>query len=328
MRYPQFIKKGNTIGITAPSAGILDKIESYERSIQQLNAHGFLCVETENVRSSGFVSSDKSQRAKQVMELYHNEDVQAIICATGGDFLNEILPEIDYEYIKANPKWIQGYSDPTSLLYSILVNCDQGTIYGPNAGGFDMNSLHSSLEDNLEILKGNIVDQSSFDNYQSGWKEDGEEYLLDSPVYWETKGNHLQIEGRMIGGCMDCLGSIIGTPYDGTRAFVEKYKNDGFIWYFDIFSMKAEDVARELWHMKEAGWFENIKGVIVGRVRFPESFLELSYPEAFERILGDVPMVFQADIGHVKPSMTIINGSIGQLKVCNGKAKLKMKLVE
>lgn len=328
MIYPKFIKKGSTIGITAPSSGVGDKIESYERSIQQLNAHGFLCVETENVRRDGFVSSDKTQRANEVMELYHNEKVDALMCAAGGDFLIEILPEIDFQYIKANPKWIQGYSDPTSLLYSILVNCDQATIYGANAGGFDMKSLHPSLENNLKILKGEIVIQSSFDCYQSGWGEDGEEYVLDSSVYWETQNDILELEGRMIGGCMDCLTSLIGTPYDKTIDFLEKYREDGFIWYFDIFSLKAEDVSRELWHMQEAGWFNGIKGIIVGRVRFPESMMDLSYPDAFRRILGDLPMVFQADIGHVKPAMTLINGSMGHIKVIKGKAELIMKLKE
>lgn len=328
MRYPKFIKETSIVGITAPSSGVGDKIESYERSIQQLTAHGFLCVETENVRREGFVSSDKSQRAKEVMALFYNKSVDGIICAAGGDFLIEILPEIDFQYIQNNPKWIQGYSDPTSLLYAILVNCDQATIYGPNAGGFDMKNLHPSLENNLNILKGNMISQSSFDCYQSGWGEDGEEYALDSPVYWETQNDKLELEGRMIGGCMDCLTSLIGTPYDKTKDFLAKYKKDGFIWYFDIFSMKAEDVARELWHMKEAGWFQGIKGVIVGRIRFPESFMELSYPQAFRRILGDLPMAFQADIGHVKPSMTVVNGSLGQLKVVNGKAELRMKLVE
>lgn len=328
MIYPKFIKKNSTIGITAPSSGVGDKIESYERSIQQLNAHGFLCVETDNVRRSGFVNSDKIQRAMEVMELFHNENIDAIICAAGGDFLIELLPEIDFQYIKNNPKWLQGYSDPTSLLYAILVNCDQATIYGPNAGGFDMKNLHLSLENNLNLLKGDIIIQNSFASYQSGWGEDGEEYILDSPVYWETQNDKLELEGRMIGGCMDCLTGLIGTPYDKTKDFLEKYKEDGFIWYFDIFSMKAEDVARELWHMQEAGWFQGIKGIIVGRVRFPASMMDLSYPGAFRRIMGDLPIVFQADIGHVKPAMTIINGSIGHLKVVKGKAELAMKLVE
>lgn len=328
MIYPRFIKPGDTIGITAPSSGVLDKIQSYERSIGQLNAHGFLCLETENVRRSGFLSDDKSKRAQQVMELYHNDQVDGIMCAAGGDFLIEILPEIDFEMIKKHPKWIQGYSDPTSLLYSILVNCDQATIYGPNAGGFDMSILHPSLLNNLEILKGNLLVQSSFDCYQSGWGEDADGYILDKKVYWDTKDAKVDIEGRMIGGCMDCLTSLIGTPYDRTKEFVEKYKEDGFIWYFDIFSMKAEDVSRELWHMKEAGWFRGMNGVLVGRVRFPQSLMELSYREAFQRILGEVPIILQADIGHVKPAITVINGSMGQLQVSQGKGKLFMKLVE
>lgn len=324
MIYPNFLQKGQIIGITAPSSGILDKKESYDYSIAQLNNHGFLCKETADVFSKGLVSSSGKQRTEELMELLKDPDVQVILCATGGEFLMEMLPYLDFKEIQKYPKWIQGYSDPTGLLHSILVNCDCATLYGANAGGFDMNPLHQSLKDNLSILMGEEIVQQSFPRYQAGWKEDNKEFELDSITEWQTPHQDVDITGRMIGGCLDCLWNLIGTKVDKTAEFVEKYKEDGFIWYFDIFALTAEDTYRALWQMNEAGWFSNVRGIILGRVRFPNTMVDMTYQEAVERLFPDLPLIMEADIGHVKPSMTIINGAIGHVRALNGKGEIEL----
>lgn len=324
MIYPKFLQKGQTIGITAPSSGILKKKESYDYSIAQLNNHGFLCKETSNVYTSGVVSSNGKQRADEFMELLKNPEVQVIFCATGGDFLMEMLPYLEYEEIRKYPKWIQGYSDPTGLLHSILVNCEIATLYGANAGGFDMNPWHQSLVDNIGILTGEDRIQSSFPRYQAGWKEDNQTFDLDTVTEWKTPHGNVDIIGRMMGGCLDCLWNLIGTSMDKTAEFVEKYGEDGFVWYFDIFSLTAEDTYRALWQMKQAGWFVHVKGIILGRVRFPNTMIDMTYQEAIERLFSDIPLILEADIGHVKPSMTIMNGAIGHVKASSGKGQIEL----
>ena len=109
-----------------------------------------------------------------------------------------------------------------------------------------------------------------------------------------------------------------------TAEFVEKYKEDGFIWYFDIFALTAEDTYRALWQMNEAGWFSNVRGIILGRVRFPNTMVDMTYQEAVERLFPDLPLIMEADIGHVKPSMTIINGAIGHVRALNGKGEIEL----
>ena len=324
MRYPNFLRQGQVIGITAPSSGILDKKESYDYSIAQLNNHGFLCKETANVFTRGIVSSSGKQRADEFMELLKDPDVPVILCVTGGDFLMEMLPYLDFEIIRAYPKWVQGYSDPTGLLHSILVNCEIATIYGANAGGFDMSPWHLSLNQNLDILMGKEIVQNSFPTYQAGWKEDGEAFNLDSVTEWKTPHGNVDVTGRMMGGCLDCLWNLVGTSIDRTREFVEKYESDGFIWYFDIFALTAEDTYRALWQMNDAGWFVNVKGIVVGRVRFPNTMLELTYQHAIERLFPDFPLIMETDIGHVKPSLTIVNGAIGHVRAADGKGEIKL----
>lgn len=328
MIYPGFLEENNTIGITAVSAGIEgEKLKQLDLSEENIRAQGYKVIETKNVRAGGIVSSTGKERAEQLKELCKDSSVQMILCATGGDFLIDMLPYVDYEAIKANPKWIQGYSDPTSLLYSITTLLDIATIYGFNGGGYGMRELHKSHEDSFAILRGDIVEQGSYEFYEG--KKDGklEGYVLTEPVYWKNlTDKEVKVKGRLLGGCMECLADIIGTPYDGTKRFLEKYKSDGILWYFDIFGLRSEQVYNTLWHMKQAGWFEGAAGFMFGRVMFPGTFLDMSYEEAIVRALGDAPIVFNMDIGHVAPRMTVINGAMGELFSKDGKGTFKMSL--
>lgn len=324
MQYPKFLKANSTIGITAPSQGVGDDIPSYEKSIQTLTNYGYRIKETKSVRKKGMVSTSGEKRAKELDELITDKDTDMIMCAAGGDFLIEMLPYINWQHIKDNPKWIEGYSDPTYLLYVITTKLDIATIYGCNAGSFDQTNPHQCLKNNLEILSGNIVEQHSFDYYQKEWTNTEDGYHLTEKVYWETINKEVDITGRIIGGCLDCLKDLPGTAYDYTKEFIEKYKDDGIIWYFDICELSAEETFRILFRLKEAGWFKYIKGIIVGRVAFPKHFYpEFTYQEALKRLFKDLPIIFNADIGHVPPKMTIINGSIAHITCQNGKGTIR-----
>lgn len=323
MQYPKFLEKGNIIGITAPSQGVGDDIESFEKSLHTLKKEGYQIKETKSVRNKGMASASGKIRAQEFDSLIMEKNVKIIMCASGGDFLVEMLPFVNWQHIKENPKWIMGYSDPTYLLYIITTKLDIATIYGCNAGSFDQTNLHECLKNNLKILSGNIVRQDSFSYYQKDWLENSDGYHLTEKVYWETINKEVDITGRMIGGCLDCLKDLIGTSYDYTKEFIEKYKKDGIIWYFDIFEPSAEVVYRTLFQMREAGWFKYIKGIIVGRVAFPKHFNEnFTYQEALKRMFPELPIIFNADIGHIPPKMTIINGSIAHITCKNGKGAI------
>lgn len=325
MKYPSFLENGDIIGITALSAGVGEKLESFKLSINNLTQNDFNILETSNVRNKSFVSSSSNQRVEELNELVLNKDVKMVLCAAGGDFLIEVLPKLNLENIKNNEKWFMGYSDPSTLLYLITTKLDIATIYGVNAGSYAQDKLHESLKNNIQIIKGNIVEQNSFELYEKERIEDLNQYNLTEKVFWENINGEFNEEGRMIGGCIDSLRFLLGTPYDYTKEFVNKYKEDGIIWYFDVFSMSSEELYCTLFQMKEAGWFENIKGVIFGRVLFPREF-SLTYQEAIKRFFKEIPVIFNADIGHVPPKMTIINGSYAHVQAKNGKGKIKFEL--
>ena len=336
MIYPTFIKKGDTIGISAPSNGITRKVKVRElnMAIQKLNEKGYQILEAPHVRFNlDCASSDARTRALELESLYKNQDVKAIICATGGEFLLEMLSYFDFSVVKNNIKWLQGYSDPTGLLFTITTNYDIATIYGHNFVGFGMDPWHESIENNLKILEGDLILQKSFSMYEGEWVErvlGTEEYTLDTPVYWKNLNGEekIEIEGRMIGGCIDIITELFGTRFDKTKEFIEKDKEDGIVWYFDNCELSSEDLVRTLWKFKDNGWFNHCNGIIFGRSACHESNFGISIEEAIKRVLGDtnIPIIIDADFGHVPPRMTIINGGYAIITSKNGKGTIKFEL--
>lgn len=337
MIYPKFLKEADTIGVTAPSAGSEDEIDIIrtDKAIQKLNGLGYKVKETENCRQTDGKgrSSNKIERAKQLNDLFADEDVKTIIGLSGGEFLLEMLPYVDFETIKKHPKWLQGYSDITGLLFPITTNLDIATIYGNNFRSFAMKDLHPSIINNLEILKGNMICQNSFDMFENerGEKLEGDEsYNLDSKVEWiNLRGeSEINIKGRMIGGCLDVILCLVGTKYDNTKNFLEKYKNDGIIWYLDNCELSSEALIRAMWQLKEAGYFKYTKGIVFGRSGIEKSYYNISFKEAVYTSLEElnVPIIINADIGHKPPQMTIINGAIAKITSSEGKGEIEFEL--
>ena len=335
MIYPPFIKKGDIIGVSAPSNGVTreTKVNQLNMAIKKLNEKGYQILEAPHVRFNlDYASCDARMRALELESLYKNKDVKAIICVTGGEFLLEMLPFFDFSVVKYNVKWLQGYSDPTGLLFIITTNLDIATIYGHNFVGFGMDCCHESIGNNLKILEGNLVFQKSFSMYEGEWVEPvlgTEEYTLNMPVYWKNLNdeNDIKIEGRMIGGCIDIITELFGTRFDKTKEFIEKYKGDGIIWYFDNCELSSEDLVRTLWKFKDNDWFNHCNGIIFGRSACQESNFGIPFDEAVKRGLSDLnrPIIIDADFGHVPPRMTIINGGYAIITSKDGKGTIQFE---
>ena len=336
MFYPQFLKKGDTIGVTACSDGRCDATDAVrmDNAAKQFEKLGYQVIETANTRTSEKArSSDADTRVNQLRELLEKEEVTAIIMASGGDYLLEILPKIDFNWFLKHPKWLQGYSDPTGLLYTVTVNCDMATVYGCNFGDFGMEDWHPSLSDNIKLLEGMEITQESFDQYTDGFhtRETGlEGYVLEKDVKWVNLYGEESVclEGRMLGGCLDVLLSLVGTKYDKTKEFIEKYKEDGIIWYLESFALSNEVLFMGLWNLREAGWFEHAKGFIFGRPCFTESHNGSTYEETVIDVLKelDVPVILDADFGHKPPRMAIINGAKARIVSKDGKGTITQSM--
>lgn len=326
MIYPEFIKEGSTIGICAPSAGVGKKLESFDISLNTLHENGWKTKETENVRIFNERGGTPEERAAELKSLFEDDEVDMIMAAAGGDFLFEMLEHTDFEVMKNHPKWMMGASDPTGLLFPYTLLCDVATLYGMNAGSYDIFPFPQYVEENLELLKGNIPTYHSSKMHMSKPKFMVDEITYDAETVYGSNVQELHVSGRCIGGCIDCMKDLIGTPLVPMKEFTEKYKEDGQIFYFDNFAMSAENFYRTLLQMKLAGWFTYAKAVILGRVLLPSSETGMSYHDAMEKALGDIPWIDEADIGHTLPSMTMINGAVLHLDYKDGEADFSFTL--
>ncbi|MFQ9515092.1 MAG: S66 peptidase family protein [Eubacterium sp.] len=334
MIFPKYIKKGDTIGVTATSSGITNqlKIKRFANATEQLKIRGYNVVTTDNVFTSDVrgCSSSGMERAHQLNQLLDNEQVSCIISAAGGDYLMEMLGYVDFEKIKTNPKWFQGFSDNTGMVYPIVTTCDVAAVYGCHFGDFGMKSWQRSVKNALGVLEGTVTIQKSFDYFESErheYETGYEGYCKDEPVKWVNGRDEEKIEitGRMIGGCFDVISFLIGTKYDGTEQFINKYADDGIIWVLESFNMEDVVLITHLWQMKERGYFKNAAGFVFGRPLMYNTWIEQPYKEAVMSILGDldVPVIFDADIGHKGPQFSIVMGAMAKVTSEGGKGTLE-----
>ena len=344
MEYPIKLEKGDLIGICAPSAGIAeddDKIR-LDYAINKIKSLGFNVIETDSVRKDEKGrSADAVVRANEFMSLYENSDVKAIIAAAGGDFLLEMIDHLDFKKIGELPKkWIVGYSDITGISFLLTTMLEIPTLYSQTIKDYAMEPWHKSLEDTFKIMMGEEVFQESFDKCEK--VAPPEEFFAKDEVFNPTAGfklsenvmwnnlygeSEINIKGRIIGGCFDLIKDIIGTKYDNVKSFIDKYKDDGIVWFLDIFESNTPEILRTILQMKNAGYFSYCKGILVGRALFVREDYEMDINEAIKGGLKDlnIPVITNMDIGHVAPQMPIVNGSIVEVHSQNGKGNLICK---
>ena len=336
MRYPDYIKKGDIIGVTAPSAGIIKEIDWLRLNNVKNNFEdrGYGYIETKNVRTDfNGVSDTDINRAKYFMELWENKSVTSIIMATGGDFLMNILEYLDFDKIKNGKiKWIQGYSNITTLSFVLTTMLDIATIYGPNIKAFGMKELYRNLKDSISIMEGKDVIQKSFEKCEdvNNWSERKnatERYYLPIDTKWKNlRGEEKAcFKGRSIGGCMDDIMNLVGTKYDNVVQYINRYKEDGIVWFLEIYEMSTSQIIRSLWQMKNAGYFNYCNGIVFGRPLFVKEEYNKKYKDALEESFKDmkIPVIYDIDIGHVAPQMSIVNGAILEVEYNNGKGTLR-----
>ncbi len=340
MIYPNKINKGECIGVTATSAGLDDirDLNKLENAIKNINNLGYKVIETPNVRlKDNFVSSSGKQRAEEFLRLWNDNSIKYIIAARGGEFLMEMIPFLSKMYISMDkPKWIQGFSDTSLLLFYLTTNFNLATIHASNFSTYGMKNLHSSLLKSIEFVSNIDIPlvQENYKLYEEEclYRQDGmelEPFNLTKEVVYKNLYNreYDKFEGRLIGGCIDVLKIIIGTEFDNTLDFCNQF-NDGMIWYLENCEMSIFDFYRSLWQMKNAGWFKNSNGFLIGRTRANIKVDDFSYEDVLHNIFDDlnVPVIYDVDFGHVAPQWTMINGSYANFEYKNGSGLIKQEL--
>ena len=337
MKYAKPLLPGGTIGVCAPSNGVGENLWArLDNAISNVRALGYEVIETASVRSRvKCVSADAETRAAEFMSLYENPRVAAIIPPWGGEFLMDMLPHLDARKLSAlPPKWLCGYSDISTLAFFLTVNCDVAAVHGSNLMNMGYAEIDASDLIAFEAMSKPETVQQNFarrGKYTSSCDTTKPAYDFTEDNAWKSldKSASHKFSGRMIGGCMDTLCKLLGTPYAPVEKFLDKYKNDGFIWTLESCEMSAGDIYRTLWQMRESGWFKNCAGILYGRADGYSDTMDFNLRDALESGLGEmnVPVIYDADIGHIPPQIQIINGSCGEVDFQDGHATVKQALV-
>src|SRR6266404_8954602 len=128
---PPRLSQGDTIGIVAPASAPID-VKAIDRSVKVLQRLGFKVKLGKHLRKKqGFLAGSDEERLGDLMSMFRDPEVKAILCVRGGYGTARLLPLLDYKVIRANPKIFVGYSDITSLHCAFLKKANLVTFHGP-----------------------------------------------------------------------------------------------------------------------------------------------------------------------------------------------------
>ena len=340
MRYPKPLEKGQTIGFAAPSFGA--SIEPYRslftEAVSNFEKTGYKTLLGPNCYSGDGIgiSSTPEKCGEELTDMYTRKDCDILISVGGGECMCETIEHVDFEKVRAaDPNWYMGYSDNTHFTFLLNTLCDTASVYGPHASDFGMRPWHKAVGDALEVLSGRKYAES-YDSWEIEQLKSAEDPYVgyncteDSCMkafIGKRETDSLIFCGRLTGGCMDVLLGLAGTRFDKVAEFNERYAGDGIVWFLESCDLSPMDFRRGLWRLRNCGWFENAKGFIFGRpMHYGEDFMGVTFMSAALDMLSamDLPMIFDADIGHLPPMMPIVSGSFADIRY-DGRLRIDYK---
>jgi muramoyltetrapeptide carboxypeptidase len=271
--YP--LKKGDTIGVAAPSARFDDK--KLQMGIECLKALGFkVRVPRAIYGKERYLAGDDASRAGVVNELFSDPGIKGIIAARGGFGAMRMLSYLEWEMIRENPKLVIGFSDATALLTTLIQQTQFAAIHGPN--------LVSLADADSRTI-------ASFYQTVTGIPED----IMISRGQCLKPG---QVEGKLMGGNMATLTHLIGTP------FQPDFK--GAVLFLEDVGEPAYKIDRMLSQMKMAGLFLGVQGVITGSFENCEN--QAYIPNILSEIFDRIPLLMGLPAGHGDLNLSLTMG--------------------
>ena len=300
MIIPDKLKKGDTIGVIAPSNPIINEnITEIKKATSIIEKLGFKVMYSKNLFSNtnGY-SATAEEKADDINEMFADKEVKMIWCAKGGENSNSIFDYLNFEIIKQNPKIICGYSDITSITNIITAKTGLVTFSGTNFKTIATDETDYSLK---EALK-RFVDK----NLELGTQED---------KYTTIRSG--ETEGELIGGNLSLIRGLIAGKYSidfsGKILFLEELG----------FETGPALVSNYLYYMKQNGIFDKIKGIWVGNYTHDSGI-------ALEDIILDTlkdeykfPIIKSETFGHIEKKTVIPIGIKAHIST-GGNEKIKL----
>lgn len=134
------------------------------------------------------------------------------------------------------------------------------------------------------------------------------------------------MQGRLLGGCIDVIRHLVGTPYGDLRHFQKHFlRDEPILWYFENCELKTSDLRRSLVQLKLAGWFDHCSGILFGRSPANQPVQDYTAEDVYHDLSAElqIPIVYDIDCGHVPPQVTLINGAFAEVTVKKNKGTIR-----
>lgn len=319
------LAEGDSIGIFSPSCAATSWIPERTRlAIDFLKArgHNVVCGPLTG-KDAGYRSGTIQERAEELNALIRNPDIRCIMAAAGGFVSNSILPYIDYEALRRNPKIVVGHSDVTAVLLAVYAQTGLITFYGPNLISTFGEAMPYSGE-SYDFFR-NIV--FGLENLPYAypmppvWTEDSIGLEETDAACTVRKNQWVCVrsgcaQGRLIGGNLDTLYGIWGSAYMPEI-------RQGDILYLEEVCGDPQQTERAISHLALCGVFERASGLVLGKCadyRFTGSkknFWEVAM-ETLDKY--SFPILAEFNCGHTRPMHTLPIGC--QVRLDAGKKQL------
>lgn len=319
---PAKLVKGDEIRIVAPARGLkLISQESRDWAIKRFNEMGLKVTFGKNTTDENFdmmLSSSIEKRVEDLMAAFKDPNVKAIFTVIGGSNSNQLLPYLDYEVIKNNPKIFCGFSDITALLDAIYAKTGLVTFSGPH---FSSLGMIKGCDYTLDNLKKMLIDDGKNDVKASGeWSDDLWFLDQENRSFMQNEGwwiiNNGRAEGKIIGGNLGTFNLLLGTSYRpafeaDTILFIEDcYTSGGDLGVFE----------RNLQALIYQEDFKNVKALVIGRFQKASevSREKLEFVLRSKQELRTLPIIANVDFGHTTPLLTLPVGGTARISSDNG----------
>ena len=301
---PTKLKKGDTIGVIAPSNYIeKDDLEYINASIALMEASGF------KVKFGKYVFEDTlgygtspEKRAAEINWAFKDDEVKAIMCVKGGEDSNTTLDYIDYEMIRKHPKIICGFSDNTSILNAIHEKTGLVTYHGPT-----FKSL-TSWETGY-----------AYKQFIKTFAENTESLIMGEPEDEYTTIQAGQATGELVGGNLSLFTKLVCGKYAVNV-------QDKILFLEELgFEAAPEMVNSYIYYLKQNGVFDRIAGLWIGNYEHPS---KVSIEKIIKNAIEDeykFPIIKSDNFGHIDKKIIIPIGTKAEI---NTNEKIKIKLVE
>jgi len=296
---PKALKKGDTIGVIAPGGAVFNK-ESIGNCRLKLASIGLNMVAGKTLSTQhGYLSDTDGNRAKEIMSMFRDPNINGILAMRGGSGCARVLPFLDYDFIKQNPKPFIGMSDITALLTAFYSKAGMVSFHGP-----------------VGYSTWTPFTQKYFTETLIGKEKTEMKTPTHSDFYTIKEG---KAQGELIGGNLTVFSQLVGTPYLPDM--------NGKILFLEDINEEPYRIDRMLMQLKLAETLSQVNGIILGECRKcvaeePEKSLTLKQVLTDHLSKLGVPVFYGAKFGHIKDKWTIPVGIKAEMNANTGSLKL------